>query len=43
MAAPALAPPTATVDENLVLQYQQEMAEAQNAPLPNDDDDDEDF
>ncbi|TVY83350.1 GTP-binding nuclear protein GSP1/Ran [Lachnellula suecica] len=38
VAAPALAPPTATVDQALLEQYQQEMKEAANMPLPDEDD-----
>ena len=41
VAAPALAPPTATVDAALVAQYEAEMEEAKGMPLPNEDDDDD--
>lgn len=34
VAAPALAPPTAQVDEKLLEQYRKEMDEAANMPLP---------
>lgn len=39
-AAPALAPPEAQVDENLLAQYRKEMDEAAAMPLPGEDDDD---
>ncbi|KAL2271186.1 hypothetical protein VTJ83DRAFT_557 [Remersonia thermophila] len=39
VAAPALAPAEVTVDQNLLAQYEQEIQEAANAPLPDDDDD----
>lgn len=38
VAAPALAPPEVQVDEAVLKQYQQEMAEASNMPLPDEDD-----
>ncbi|KAJ3357464.1 GTP-binding nuclear protein spi1 [Allomyces macrogynus ATCC 38327] len=38
VAAPALAPPEVQVDQSLVAQYQQEMEEAANMPLPEEDD-----
>jgi GTP-binding nuclear protein Ran len=41
VAAPALAPPTAIVDEALLKQYQAEMEAAACQPLPNEDDDDD--
>lgn len=41
VAAPALAPPTAQVDEALLQQYQKEMEEAATMPLPGEDDDDD--
>ena len=41
VAAPALAPPTAVVDEALLAQYQQEMEDAAKQPLPGEDDDDD--
>ncbi|KAK1752401.1 ras family-domain-containing protein [Echria macrotheca] len=41
VAAPALAPPTAVVDEALLQQYQKEMEEAATMPLPGEDDDDD--
>lgn len=41
VAAPALAPPTAQVDETLLAQYRKEMDDASALPLPNDDDDDD--
>ncbi|KAK3940060.1 ras family-domain-containing protein [Diplogelasinospora grovesii] len=41
VAAPALAPPTAQVDEALLQQYQKEMDEAAAMPLPGEDDDDD--
>ncbi|EFX03177.1 GTP-binding nuclear protein gsp1 ran [Grosmannia clavigera kw1407] len=40
VAAPALAPPTAQVDEALLAQYHQEMVDAAGMPLPEEDDDD---
>ncbi len=39
VAAPALAPPEVQVDENLMTQYNNEMAEAAAQPLPEEDDD----
>ena len=39
VAAPALAPPEVQVDENLMAQYNNEMAEAAAQPLPEEDDD----
>jgi GTP-binding nuclear protein Ran len=41
VAAPALAPPEAQVDEALLAQYQAEMNAAANQPLPGEDDDDD--
>jgi GTP-binding nuclear protein Ran len=41
VAAPALAPPTAQVDEALLQQYAKEMEEAAHMPLPGEDDDDD--
>ncbi len=41
VAAPALAPPTAQVDEALLAQYQKEMDDAAAMPLPGEDDDDD--
>lgn len=41
VAAPALAPPTAQVDETLLEQYRKEMDAAASMPLPNDEDDDD--
>ena len=41
VAAPALAPPTAQVDEKLLEQYRQEMDAAAALPLPGEDDDDD--
>ncbi|KAM7196141.1 Ras family domain containing protein [Naviculisporaceae sp. PSN 640] len=41
VAAPALAPPTAVVDEELLKQYEKEMDEARHLPLPNEEDDDD--
>ncbi|KAF4627154.1 hypothetical protein G7Y89_g11001 [Cudoniella acicularis] len=38
VAAPALAPPTATVDQALLEQYQKEMHDAAQMPLPDEDD-----
>jgi hypothetical protein len=38
VAAPALAPPTATVDQALLEQYQKEMQDAAQMPLPDEDD-----
>jgi len=40
VAAPALAPPTATVDQALLQQYHKEMEDAANMPLPDEDDTD---
>ena len=40
VAAPALAPPTATVDEKLLEQYRSEMDAAKEMPLPDDEDED---
>jgi GTP-binding nuclear protein Ran len=40
VAAPALAPPEVEVDKELLAQYQKEMHDASNMPLPNEDDDD---
>jgi len=40
VAAPALAPPTATVDQALLEQYQKEMQDAAQMPLPDEDDTD---
>lgn len=37
--APALAPPEVQVDANLMEQYQKDMDQAANLPLPDDDDD----
>lgn len=39
VAAPALAPPEVQVDDNLMQQYNNEMAEAAAQPLPEEDDD----
>lgn len=39
-AAPALAPPEVQVDAKLMAQYQQELEQAQAAPLPDEDDGD---
>ena len=39
VAAPALAPPEVTVDPILMEQYNQELAQAAAAPLPEEDDD----
>ncbi|KAG1149829.1 hypothetical protein G6F37_004460 [Rhizopus arrhizus] len=39
VAAPALAPPEVQVDQNLMAQYNNEMAEAAAQPLPEEDDD----
>ncbi|KAK3900287.1 ras family-domain-containing protein [Staphylotrichum tortipilum] len=39
VAAPALAPAEVQVDQQLLAQYEQEIHEAANAPLPDDDDD----
>lgn len=39
-AAPALAPPEVQVDAKLMAQYEQELAQAQAAPLPDEDDGD---
>ncbi|KAM7206953.1 Ras family domain containing protein [Rhypophila sp. PSN 637] len=41
VAAPALAPPTAVVDEALLKQYEAEMESAANMPLPNEEDDED--
>ena len=41
VAAPALAPPTAQVDEALLERYRQEMEDASAIPLPGEDDDDD--
>jgi GTP-binding nuclear protein Ran len=41
VAAPALAPPTAQVDEKLLEQYRKEMDEAAAMPLPGENSDDE--
>ena len=41
VAAPALAPPTATVDEKLLKEYQAEMDEAAAQPLPGENSDDD--
>lgn len=38
MAAPALAPPEVQVDEEVMKQYAQEMEQASNMPLPDEDD-----
>ncbi|ODV91250.1 hypothetical protein CANCADRAFT_31946 [Tortispora caseinolytica NRRL Y-17796] len=38
VASPALAPPEAAVDANLMKQYEQEMDQAQAMPLPDEDD-----
>jgi len=38
VAAPALAPPETTVDQNLLEQYQKEMNDAAQMPLPDEDD-----
>ena len=40
VAAPALAPPTAQVDEALLKQYEEEMKAASAVALPDEDDDD---
>ena len=40
MAGVALEPPTVQVDEALQREYEKEMAEAANAPLPDEDDPD---
>ena len=40
VAAPALAPPTAQVDEKLLEQYRKEMDEAARVTLPDEDDED---
>ncbi|RYP92740.1 hypothetical protein DL770_001129 [Monosporascus sp. CRB-9-2] len=40
VAAPALAPPTAQVDENLLKQYEEEMKQAATVALPDEEDDD---
>lgn len=39
VAAPALAPPETVIDSQLIEQYNRELNEAVNAPLPEDDDD----
>lgn len=41
VAAPALAPPTAVVDEALLKTYEEEMDKAAAMPLPNEEDDDD--
>jgi GTP-binding nuclear protein Ran len=41
VAAPALAPPTAVVDEALLKTYEEEMNQAAAMPLPNEEDDDD--
>ena len=41
VAAPALAPPEANVDEVLLAQYRNEMEAAAQQPLPNEEDDDD--
>jgi GTP-binding nuclear protein Ran len=38
VATPALAPPEVQVDPSLIKAYEQEMAEAANMPLPEEDD-----
>lgn len=38
VAAPALAPPEVQVDEAVLKQYQEEMAQAADMPLPDEDD-----
>lgn len=40
VAAPALAPPEVTVDQAVLAQYQKEMAEAADMPLPDEDEND---
>ena len=40
MAGVALAPPTETVSAETAAQYEKEMVEAANAPLPDEDDQD---
>jgi len=40
VAAPALAPPEVTVDQAVLEQYQKEMADAANMPLPEEEDGD---
>lgn len=40
VAAPALAPPEAQVDEATLAQYQKEMQDAANMPLPDEEDPD---
>lgn len=40
MAGIALEPPTVEVDQSLLAQYQKEMEDAANAPLPDEDDPD---
>jgi GTP-binding nuclear protein Ran len=39
VAAPALAPAEVVIDQNLLAQYEQEITQAANEPLPDDDDD----
>lgn len=41
VAAPALAPPEAHVDEKLLAEYADEMTKAALQPLPNEEDDDD--
>ena len=41
VAAPALAPPTAQVDEKLLAEYKKEMEEAALQPLPGEEDDED--
>lgn len=41
VAAPALAPPTAQVDEALLKQYEDEMKNAASMPLPAEEEDDD--
>lgn len=41
VAAPALAPPTAEVDEALLAKYEEEMKQAASMPLPDEDGDDD--
>jgi GTP-binding nuclear protein Ran len=41
VAAPALAPPTAQVDDELLQQYRKEMEEASAMPLPGEDEEDD--
>ena len=40
VAAPALAPPTATVDKALLAEYERDMNEATRMPLPDEEDQD---